>query len=80
MSPCEEKMSSCKISVDDNIIAELGEMKSNTNGEALMQKITEINRKTGTMRVQIASLLPTQSIFEGSCRRGEMPAEEANKF
>jgi hypothetical protein len=80
ISPCEERMGVCKISVDDNTIAELGELRSNTYGEVLMQKITEINRKTGTMRVQVASLLPTYSIFEGTCRKGEMPAEEENKF
>lgn len=80
ISPCEEKMSSCKISVNENTISELGEMKSNTNDQILMQKITEINRKTGTMHVEIMSSLPTYSVFEGICRKGEMPTEEANKF
>ncbi len=77
---CEEKGFNCKLSIGDDLITEVGEASS--NGQVISQKVTEINRKTGTMKIQIFSgpNLPVLTSFDGTCQKSELPADAPKKF
>lgn len=79
ISPCIENGFQCEVSVTPDMINELGTMKS-SSGEVLHQKATEINRRTGAMKIVSISSLGEQPMFEGTCRKGQAPVEEAQKF
>ncbi len=78
VSPCEDRGFNCRISTGSDLITEVGEMSS--NGQVTLRKLTEINRRTGSMRVALESALPLNTVFEGQCVKGAMPPEEAAKF
>jgi hypothetical protein len=78
-SPCESKGFSCRLLIGDDIITEQGEMAH--NGQLVLSKVTQINRRTGTMMVVLdGPPLPVRTVFEGECRKGEMPEETPAKF
>lgn len=80
VSPCQDKGFECTLNVGDDLITEVGQLMN--NGAVSIQKTTEINRRTGTMRVEVYSgpNLPQMTLFEGTCQKGVMPPEEASKF
>ena len=80
VSTCLDKGFECRISVGPDLIEELGIMKGN-DGEVILQRHTEINRRTGTIRVVMNdSFLGERPVFEGDCANGKLPVEQAQKF
>ena len=79
MSPCEERLGECRVSADSNLIVEYGVMRGKDN-QVLLGKTTEINRRTGSMRIVSSSVLGDETIFDGSCKKSAMPTEESQKF
>lgn len=80
VSPCVEKFGECKVDVGSDLITESGVIMG-SDSELLMLKITRINRRTGEMRVTVNSPpLEEKLVFEGECKKGELPAEEPQKF
>lgn len=78
LSPCEDRGLRCSLSVGSDLITEVGEAEN--NGQITLRKLTEINRRTGSMRVALESTLPLETVFEGQCIKGSMPPEEVAKF
>lgn len=80
VSPCESAFPECKVSVNPDLIMETGAMRGSDN-QVILAKMTDINRRTGNMRIVMSdSIHGERTTFEGSCRKGELPIEQAQKF
>ena len=80
VSPCESRFPECKVSVSPDMIVEVGTMRLNDN-QIAWTETTEINRRTGTMKItNVQQILGISTLFEGICKKSEMPAEQSQKF
>jgi hypothetical protein len=77
-SLCQDQGYACKFQVGNELITEVGEMG---NDQVSMTKLTQINRITGKMTVQIGGGgMPMKPIYEYDCEKSEMPQEVKPKF
>ena len=80
VSPCESAFPECSISANPDLLMETGVMRGSDNLASLV-KTTSINRRTGSMKIVATdSSLGEITRFEGSCKKGELPVEQPQKF
>lgn len=80
VSPCNSRFANCAIFIGSDLITETGSTKG-TDGQVLLSKMTEINRRTGVIRVTLLDqIFGERPTFEGVCIKTEAPAEEPQKF
>lgn len=80
-SPCRNSGYNCTLDMSNELIEELGVMKSDSDGSVLGQRYTRIDRVTGEIKaVTIVPNLKEITLFEGTCGPGEEPATVETKF
>lgn len=80
-SACFRNFQKCVVTMDSDMIIELGTTMSSDESRVLNKIITSINRRTGEMHI-FHYLLEDKGrmIFEGHCKKGESPIETPQKF
>lgn len=77
---CELKYSECTVTVDSNLIQEVGVLRRTDNSIILLET-AKINRRTGRMETSLTeSTYGERTTFIGECIKGVYPSQAQQKF